>query len=192
MLTAQVTCVMPCHLLRMALHLLRLPAAVLCLTGPFYLTLSGPQAAFPDLRDPTQLQRVQQAVHGALDLGTSYPARNIPVWLQDRQEFTPAMQPGRRLQSDKVSIVLLGYSLLSTDKLLASGELRARVDAPGLSQAVADRLANAGFVPEERFGQLHVIATSTNKLKEVVQAIQGSDDNAGDGLVALLAPIGEC
>lgn len=67
--------------------------------GPFYLTLSGPRDAFPDLTDPAKLEAVKQAVKSALKLDNSYPLDNIQVWLQTEQEV-PTPTPGRRLHTD--------------------------------------------------------------------------------------------
>lgn len=65
-------------------------------TAPSYLVLSGQEEAYPNLRDPSNLRKVADALHSALALGgSSYPAANIRVWLADEQ--TIAATPTRHL-----------------------------------------------------------------------------------------------
>jgi hypothetical protein len=73
-----------------------------CPAGPFYLTLTGPKDAFPDLTDPVKLAAVKEAVKSALKLDNSYSLYNIQVWLEVEKEVTapaPAPTPTRRLQT---------------------------------------------------------------------------------------------
>ena len=53
-------------------------------------------------------------------------------------------------------MVVLGYSLIRTDQLPPATELKTLIDAPDLKGAIADQLAEAGFVTEEQLGRLQV------------------------------------
>jgi hypothetical protein len=55
-------------------------------------------------------------------------------------------------------VVVLGYSLIRTDQLPPATELKTLIDTPDLKGAIADQLADAGFVTEEQLGRLQVCA----------------------------------
>lgn len=84
----------------------------------YYLALSGPAAALPNLRSNTSLALFAAALHTSLELPHSYPASNILVRLVDNQP-TPAAAPtassGRRSLQETVPI----------GSLQESGEARA-------------------------------------------------------------------
>lgn len=156
-----------------------------CLTtGPFYLTLTGPGEAFPDLSDPAKMTAVKASVKGALNLDSAYPLSNIMVWIENRQEVTPA---GRRhlLNNNKVVILVLGYALVRTDQLPPAAELVTKTEA--CTQQIAVQLEQQGFVTPEQLGLLSVIVTTVNKVSAVVNAILGIP--GVDALI--LVPIGK-
>ena len=84
---------------------------LLCPAGPFYLTLTGPKDAFPDLNDPTKLAAVKPAVKSALKLDNLYPLDNIQVWLQSEQDFTTPTQM-RRLQTTDETVCCALWEVL--------------------------------------------------------------------------------
>lgn len=158
-----------------------------CPAGPFFLTIAGPNGAFPDLNDPAKMLAIRQAVKNALNLPSAYAVENIRVWIEDRQEVTPAARR-RLLDNDKVVVLVLGYSLVKADDLPPFAELKTAMDAEDITQQFAQQLADVGFVTPEQLGQLSVVVTAVNKITQVVQAIQGiTNGNAA----IVLVPIGE-
>lgn len=157
-------------------------------TGPFYLTITGPGEAVPDLNDPTKLQTVRKAVSGALNLDSSYPLSNIEVWIENQQEVPAAAATRHLLANDKVVVLVLGYSLAKSDVLPDAAELKTLTEATTLTAQIATKLAEEGFVTPEQLGLLSVLVTTTNKIAAVIQAIQGT--TGGDATIVMV-PIGE-
>jgi hypothetical protein len=133
---------------------------------------------------------VKTAVKGALNLDSSYPLSNIEVWIEGREEVTPAAPaPTRRLlDNNQVVVLVLGYSLAKSDVLPSFAQLKDLTEATDLTQQIATKLEEAGFVTPEQLGLLSVIVTTTNKIAQVIQAVQGI--TGGDTPLVLL-PIGE-
>jgi hypothetical protein len=161
-----------------------------CPAGPFFLTLAGPpDGAFAKLNDPNKMLASKEAVKSALNLPSAYAVENIRVWIEDRQMVDPA--PTRRLlANDKVVVLVLGYSLVKADDLPPFVELKTMAcRAEAITQQIAQKLGETGFVTPEQLGLLSVVVTTINKIAQVVQAIQGI---AGSDAVIVLVPIGKC
>lgn len=182
----------------MLLSLLRCAAALwrAAPTGPFYLTITGPGEAFPDLNDPTKLEAVKRAVKGALNLDSSYPLSNIQVWIDGRQEVTAAAATRHLLADDKVVVLVLGYSLAKSDVLPPTAEVVELIDNPALTAQIAAKLEDEDFATPEQLGLLSVIGTGTttvilttmDTIAEVIQAIQ---DITGGDTPVVMVPIGK-
>jgi hypothetical protein len=125
--------------------------------GPFYMTLAGPADAFPDMRDAAKMAAVAKAVHAGLNLGDAYPATNIAVWLQAQTTLAPVPVRHRHMLAAGGDLVaVLGYSLLVTEQLPAQAALAAMMDNTTMTEAVAQKLADEGFVKEQHRGLLSV------------------------------------
>jgi hypothetical protein len=161
--------------------------------GPFYLSLSGPPEAFPDLNDPAKLTQVAKAVRDGLNLGSTYPLENIRAWIHSQQDIEQGAVPVRRLAeaTNPVShLLVLAYSLVINPELPPVEELKQRMDDPAVTNTLAERLGDDGFVNQDQLGKLFITVTSVNKVQQLVEVIQGTAQGADVG-IPQPQPIGE-
>lgn len=160
-------------------------------TGPFYVTFAGPTEAFPsDLNSPAKLLLVAKALHGALNLPSSYPATSILVWLQTTRQLPAAR---RHLLAGQTQAVVIGYTLTQSTELPQPDDLKQAMDNPQASAKAAE-LLDVGFVAPEHAGLLSVGLTSSTDSQAVVKQLTGEGsggDNQGAPTGLHLSVIGE-
>lgn len=153
--------------------------------GPFYLSLSGPPEAFPDLNDPAKLTQVAKGVRDGLNLGSTYPLENIRAWIHSQQDIEQGPGPVRRLAQapNTVShLLVLAYSLVMNPELPPVEELKQRMVDPVVTNTLAERLGDDGFVDQDQLGKLFITVTSVNKVQQLVEVIQGTGQGADVGI----------
>jgi hypothetical protein len=124
---------------------------------------------------------VKRSIKGALKLDSAYAVENIRVWIANHQDATPVV-PTRHLLDNKVIVVVLGYSLIRSDKLPALAELTETIRASNTTQQIAELLVEQGFVSEEQLGLLQVFVTTQNKVDTFVALLKGelTEDEAAE------------
>jgi len=157
------------------------------LAGPFYLTLTGPPDAFPNLDDPATMRTVAGAVRDALNLGSSYPLSNIIVWVESKQEVATAATRRRLLST--TNLLVLVFNLIKTPDLPPVEELKKIMQTPAATLALANYLAKENFITPEQAGQLSIVIASENQSETIVLVLQGKIE---PGSFVLPAPIGKC
>lgn len=155
--------------------------------GPFYLTLTGPPDAFPNLDDPATMRTVAGAVRDALQLGSSYPLSNIIVWVESKQEVATAATRRRLLSTTKVLVLV--FNLIKTPDLPPVEELKTIMQTPAATVALANYLAKENFITPEQAGQLSVLIASENQSETIVLVLQGKIEPQGN--FVLPEPIGK-
>jgi hypothetical protein len=162
--------------------------------GPFFLTFAGPAEAFPDLTDTSKLRLVAQGVRDTLNLGSTYPLENILVWIQAGKDVTTGPMPTRHLLAPgQLRVLVIGYSIVITSDLPPVEELKARMDAPEVTQQFAEKLADANFVTQEQLGMLSIWVASVASPEQVVQQVTVMLQAPGGPTEAVqFVPIGEC
>lgn len=146
--------------------MLLLPVPTLAHAGPeysdtYYLAMSGPGGAFPDFTNAKTQLGVAQALHGALNLPSSYPVSNIRTWLASQQAGSTTS--GRHLLAAD-SLIILGYALAKEAGLPEPEALKAMVEDSSTLGVVAQGLADAGIVTQDFIKEVSVvmIAPDTN------------------------------
>jgi hypothetical protein len=107
--------------------------------------------------DASRLAMLASALHAALGLPASYPTSALAVWLESSTQQTAPAATRHLLQTADSSNTALefGFSLLAPSNDTAANitsSLEAQLPDASVSEALADDLAAAGFVPEDKLG----------------------------------------
>jgi len=160
------------------------------------MAIAGPPAAFPDMRDPANTQRLAQSVHSALTLSSNYPLSGIDIWVQDDisagtgTSSPPAAAAAHRhlvALDSSAKLLVLGYTLEQLPELPSKQALEDKLADGETTVKLATQLAESNFIDPAYTGQSSVGLTVESDSQTYVKQLT---EQSADGTPMLqLAPI---
>lgn len=133
-----------------------------------------------------------QAMHGTLNLASSYPVSGIIVWLDSIAIIDSPAGSRRLLLADSMTgnetqVSVLGYNLVRTPDL-PNAALDEAMNSTAATDALAEQLVKLKVVSEEHLGKLSVGLISSHNRDKLEAMQEGKPGNPAFNLV----PVGEC